>query len=252
MTVHSIRIVTPEEEQRWNDKALEDAATSPHFRIWLYRESAIVLGCAQRSLLPSSGSLDPDDMPVLIRRSGGGAVLVGPWLVGVSAWIPDGHPLLSTGLAESYRWLGEAHVATLSSIGVTGHAVPPAMKPDAVKLNVPSVPLDWACFGDVSAWEIVAGGGRKISGFAQIRRRTGALFVGATLVWKSPWELMCSQLGYGYEEAKGLRNRTISCGEITGDRNLAACFAQSLSGEMNDRMTSSDVEFRSNREVVMT
>ncbi|WP_179401132.1 lipoyl protein ligase domain-containing protein [Burkholderia guangdongensis] len=237
MSSPSIERVSAAREQQWNADALTGNVTEPGCRIWLYPEPAIVLGCAQHKLMPAPGAPGEDALAVLMRRSGGGAVLVGPWLVGVSVCLPHGHPLLDPSLAGSYRWLGEAHVAALAAIGIAAHAVPPGRAQHGDDASTLPDPIDWACFGGVSAWEVVADGGRKIAGFAQIRRRGGALFVGATLVQASPWALMCGRLGYGHEEAARLSERTVSCAEIAGESVTALNFARIVSRELGTRLS---------------
>ena len=223
--------VSAEAEQLWNAATLADTVDKAICRIWLYREPAVVLGCAQRNSLPIGVPPTADAIPVLSRRSGGGAVLVGPWLIGVSICLHYGHPMLETGLAASYRWLGEAHVSTLAAFSIPSRAVPPGEKPIAG-----SSQTSWACFGSLSAWEVVSDSGRKIAGFAQIRRRSGVLFVGATLVQNPPWELMCERLGYDLAVAHQLRQQTVCCAEVANRQITPLGVAHALSRELGFRV----------------
>ncbi|MDE1950250.1 MAG: hypothetical protein KGI35_16635, partial [Burkholderiales bacterium] len=92
--------------------------------------------------------------PVLLRDSGGGAVLVGPWLLGVSVLLPAADALAAGGTVASYRWLGELLAEALRAGGVEALAVSPQRlrEFDAARAE-PA--LDWACFGALSPWEVL-------------------------------------------------------------------------------------------------
>ncbi len=66
------------EEQAWNRAQLAQPVMAPRWRVWRYEQLAIVLGCSQRAqherLLAAPGG---PPMEVLLRDSGGGAVLTG-------------------------------------------------------------------------------------------------------------------------------------------------------------------------------
>lgn len=151
---------------------------------------------------------------LLIRESGGGAVLTGPWLVSVSIVLPLGHPWLSEGLLESYRHLGQLHVATLREFGITAHSLSPQELPQIRK--IPAVrSTDWACFGSLSPWEVVSADGRKLVGLAQRRCQSGVLLVCGTLVDCPDWSLLCDVMGHP-QEASILQQATVSCVELRG------------------------------------
>ncbi|QNP60517.1 lipoate--protein ligase family protein [Paenacidovorax monticola] len=201
--------LTPPEavrEQLWNEQQLAQPVAVPGFRLWRYREPAIVLGCSQRRLLAQADAR----MPVLLRQSGGGAVLTGPWMLGLSVALPPDHPLARQGLVASYRWLGEALAQVLRQGGVDAQA----LAPEALRAMPAAqhTAVDWACFGGLSPWEVLAGG-RKIAGLAQVRRASGVLLVGGVLLQPSPWRLMCEALGCAAADARTLADTTISAGE---------------------------------------
>lgn len=187
-------------EQRWNEDVLATAVTAPVWRMWTYEEPAVVLGCSQRRLLASAPDHGPG-IDFLVRESGGGAVLVGPWMLGLSVALPVKHPLAAGGV-ESYRWLGQTVAGVLQAAGIEAHAAAPRAAAGAS-----TVP--WACFGALSPWE-VAVGERKIAGLAQVRRRNGVLLVGGVLLDSPDWALLCTALGRPPAEAATLRELTTS------------------------------------------
>jgi lipoate-protein ligase A len=139
-------------------------------------------------------------------------------LIGLSAALPTAHPLAQGGPVASYRWLGEALVHALNDAGVTAAQ---ALAPDAVR-GVPAEPaLAWACFGGLSPWEAVVDG-RKITGLAQVRRRTGVLLVAGVLLEVPPWWQLCAALGRPAHEARLLGARTTAASEhARGDATAA-------------------------------
>lgn len=195
-------------EQRWNEAVLEQAVAAPTWRLWRYESPAIVLGRSQRAQLPALAAA-ASALPMLVRSSGGGPVLVGPWMVGLSAALPAGHELAGTGPVDGYRWLGEGIARALRDVGLADAV---ALAPQVLRERDADPQLAWACFGGLSPWEVVVGE-RKLVGLAQVRRRTGVLFVAGVLLHEPPWERMCAALGRPIEHAAALRRATLGCAE---------------------------------------
>lgn len=191
-------------EARWHEDALAEPVVAPRWRLWHYDAAEIVLGCSQRAWWSERDA----GVPMRVRSSGGGAVLVGPWMIGLSAVLPPAHQRVAAGLVPSYRWLGEAIAAALQQIGVGAGALPPA----ALAAGRGAAGPDWACFGSLSPWEVVVGG-RKIAGLAQTRRRHGVLLVTGVLLAPPPWALLSAALGRPPADALQLANATTSCAE---------------------------------------
>ena len=216
---------TVEQEQAWNAEQLTAPVLQPAFRVWTYAAPAIVLGCSQRAHLPALQAGAPNT-PALVRASGGGAVLVGPWMVSSSVVLPLAHPWVSGRINESYQGLGRLYVQLLARLGVVARALPPAEVLQA-EMGL-GAPVPWACFGSLASWEVVdAAGGRKLVGLAQRRQRHGVLLVAGTLVSQPDWALLCRAMGHPGDEA-AMQQRTVSCAQLHSGFVSAAVYAQAL------------------------
>ena len=199
--------------------------SGPVFRTWIYQSPAIVLGCAQRSLRSAIEKRTAGTIDIVDRDSGGGAVLTGPWLVGVSVVLPHGHALLGRNLGDSYRGLAELHVSALETFGVPAKAWVPS---GLITVPVPDgAVLDWACFSKLSPWEVISTGGRKLVGLAQKRNQHGVLLVAGTLIGAVDWELLCDAMERS-EQLEVLCRSTISAHEIRGSAIGATAFSTVL------------------------
>jgi len=207
------------DELAWCADALAAGVTRPRWRVWAYRDAEIVLGCSQRGLREAVARRAPVGVAVSVRASGGGAVLAGPWLLGVSVVLPPGHRLLGEGLVDSYRWLGKLHVRVLREAGIDAHALDPRQARARVANDGAAV--RWACFGGLSPWEVMDADGRKLTGLAQQRRRTGVAFSAGTLVARSDWTLLCDALGEPGDAAR-LAARTVACADVRGAARVSA------------------------------
>lgn len=140
--------------------------------------AALVLGSTQYGVHPGTIS----GIDVVRRRSGGGAVLVGPgdqaW---VEVWVPRADPLWVDDTGGSFRWIGEVWRSALGECGVES--------------DVWTGPLhtgSWGtavCFAGLGPGEVTAGG-RKSVGISQRRSREGARFSTAALVHFDPKEIV--------------------------------------------------------------
>jgi lipoate---protein ligase len=205
-TVASCR-VDAGEEQAWNERQLAAPVSAPIARLWTYPSPAVVLGRSQHALLPS---LDAGAHRFVTRAAGGGAVLVGPWMLGASVVLPPGHRLLAEGaVADSYRWLGELFVGALAQHGVTALSVPRERTWKA------PAELGWACFAGMSPWE-VARDDRKLVGFAQRRNRHGVLLVAGALLSSVPWQRLCEAMQRPAWQAAALAGATLDASDVLG------------------------------------
>lgn len=223
-------------EQAWNDAALAQPVAAPVWRLWRYAEPAVVLGRSQRGWLATTTAVADvagASLPVLVRSAGGGAVLVGPWMIGLSAALPPAHPLAGDAPVAGYRWLGEAIAGALQHVGL-GDAR--ALSPETLRARGVVAAPDWACFGGLSPWEVVLGE-RKIAGLAQVRRRTGVLCVAGVLVAEPPWERLCQALGRPDGEAARLRGATTVCAAHLTPPMAAAASLEAVARALADAIS---------------
>ncbi len=218
-------LTTIAQEQAWNHRQMLEPVAQPRFRVWTYGAPAIVLGCSQRRFEEEARARLAPGTDLLLRPSGGGAVLVGPWMVSCSVVLPLAHPWVQGRLPDSYQGLGRLHVDVLAALGVAAEALPPAQVDAANARTGPIVP--WACYGSLAPWEVVDAAGRKLVGLAQRRQRTGVLLVAGTLVAPPDWALLCHALGQSGDEA-AMRRRTVSCAQLSVQAPDAQRLARAL------------------------
>ncbi|WP_129629266.1 lipoate--protein ligase family protein [Candidatus Oscillochloris fontis] len=166
------------------------------------------------------------------RASGGSAVLFGPDLLMQDIALPAGHHLAISDVSESYRWLGEAWLATLAQLGVAASMVSIAEARED-RQTLPLL-LRRVCFAGRSPYEILSGG-RKLVGFSQVRRRQGMLLqVGVYMRWSGA--ALAQLLELSAVEAQALvsemQERVVGLDEIVPQRPTPAtimdAFAVSL------------------------
>jgi lipoate-protein ligase A len=134
---------------------------------------ALVLGSTQRPLLGALGEPGPTSatppLEVVVRRSGGGAVLVVPaTTVWVDLVVGRDDPRWEDDLSASSTWLGEAWCRALGSLGIEARLV-----------TGPYRPGRWdglVCFAGAAAGEVTDPAGVKLVGISQRRTRHGARF----------------------------------------------------------------------------
>ena len=226
----TIQAATAAEEHAWNVQRLSMTVREPEHRVWMYERPGIVLGRSQRGTATATGTA----VSIVTRESGGGAVAVGPWLVGVSVALPIGHPLVTPGLVDSYRWIGEMHSRVLRRFDVHADAVSPdALR--ALRANI-SGEVRWACFGSLSPWEVVGRGRRKLVGLAQVRRRTGVMIVGGTLIAAPDWHALAASMGKPPADADRLSESTTNCERESGRRISASELSTALDDALRARI----------------
>lgn len=138
-------------------------------------EPALVLGSGQR---PPEGWVPPSGLPVVRRGTGGGAVLCDPDYLMLDIALPPGHSLILDDVTESYRWLGERLVSTLTRLGFRDLSlVAPATlrRLDDASREAGRT----ACFAGLGPYELLDAERRKLVGLAQRRRKGGVLLQAA-------------------------------------------------------------------------
>lgn len=154
----------------------------PSVRVVEVTGRALVLGSTQ-----SAGTVDADaataaGLEVVRRRSGGGAVLVGPGeLVWVDAFVPADDYLWSPDVGRATHWLGRAWAGALDGLGLDAAWHDGGMV--AARLS------RLVCFAGLGPGEVRVGGA-KVVGVSQRRTREGALFSSAALLRWDPGALL--------------------------------------------------------------
>ena len=130
-------------------------------------DRAVVLGSAQPESDVSLDAARVARTQVVRRRSGGGAVLVGPGLVvWIDVVVPAEDRLWEADVGRAFWWLGSAWVAALVEAGLPG----------AEMWAGGLVRSRWSgrvCFAGIGPGEVVMNG-RKVVGMSQRRTRRGA------------------------------------------------------------------------------
>jgi lipoate-protein ligase A len=209
--------IHPAVEQAWLAQALAAPVHRARTRVWTYGDAAIVLGRAQGVDVAGSA-------PIALRRlTGGGAVYVGPWMIGTSSVLPRGHPLVARGVLGAYRWFALAHARWLRQRGIRAavHRGPPLQA---------GSDLGWACFAGLSPWELGVAG-RKITGLAQARRGEVVVLSAGTLLRPTPWQVLCQATGHA-GHAACLEALTVDCQSLLDQQIDTADWASSLQAEL--------------------
>jgi lipoate-protein ligase A len=211
---------------------LAGLATSaqPALRWYRSRGSGLVLGAGQPLSDVDRRALAEQRISVHRRASGGGAVLWTPELWMLDIALPLQHALALHDVSRSYEWLGRVWQLLLRDLGIAGQPISiAAARADRAQL---SAHLQRVCFAGLSPAE-VAVDGRKLVGFAQIRRKHGFLFqVGVYQHW--PNTLMSTLLGDGMQQpvfAAQLAERVTAldqCGTTVTYPELQQLFAARL------------------------
>ncbi|MBN0988129.1 lipoyl protein ligase domain-containing protein [Amphritea pacifica] len=180
----------PDEQQRISE-ILEAGVEKPQVLFWQYDRAAVIMGCSQR---PDEGQMRRSEaagFAMIRRRSGGGAVLAGPWMLSVTVFIPPEHPVAKQNIIEIFSWLEQIWIAALRACNVPCKGVDQAMI-DRSKTISQEQNLKWACYASLSHGEVVSEDGRKLVGLAQIRKRKGVALVSGLHLSPCDWQQLSS------------------------------------------------------------
>jgi lipoate-protein ligase A len=146
-------------------------------------DRAVVLGSTQPETDIDPAAAKEAGTEILRRRSGGGAVLVGPdQVVWADVIVPAGDPLWTADVGRAFWWLGDAWAATLAAAGMAGAAV---WRGALVRTRW----SDRMCFAGLGPGEVTVGAA-KVVGLSQRRTRAGAHFQCAVAITWRPSELL--------------------------------------------------------------
>lgn len=182
-------------------------------RVWVMHPTsrALVLGSTQgaRGL---ANDVRTGGVDLVVRRSGGGAVLVDPpHDVWVDVVIPRGDRLWVDDVSASSRWLGETWAEALASLDVEAevHSGPPARTREATV----------ACFAGLCAGEVSVDG-RKVVGISQRRTRAWARLQCLVRTGPPVWDELGALLGD--DELAGLLRQSAAVAPVTAAALLTA------------------------------
>jgi lipoate---protein ligase len=165
------------------DQAGPAGLATPLVRVLTSTDRAVVMGSAQPDSDLDRSRAEALGLSVVRRRSGGGAVLVGPGdVVWLDILVPAGDALWVDDVGRACWWLGDAWIGALASVGLPGGQA----------WRGPMVRSDWSdrvCFAGLGAGEVMLDG-RKLVGIAQRRTRAGALFQCAVPIQWDPLPLV--------------------------------------------------------------
>ena len=180
---------------------------SPALVVHSVSPAAITVGRAQMADVDVAAAAR-EGLEVIARPSGGGPVLWDDDLIAIDVILPAGHPLLTTDVVATYRWVGEAVAAALGHLGIAGaRAVPP----DEARAW-PRGEAAGLCFGGLSPWEVVVDG-RKVLGLSQVRRQAGGIVqVGVPMALDAP--RLARAVGAPPGAADDLADRTAGIREL--------------------------------------
>jgi lipoate-protein ligase A len=161
----------------------QGADVGRHARILTAERPALVLGSSQPESDVDLEAAAGAGVDVVRRRSGGGAVLVGPGtVVWVDLIIPAGDRLWHADVGEATWWVGATWAAALDAVA--------AGRTQVWRGGMQRTPWsDRVCFAGLGPGEVCLDT-RKVVGVSQRRTRMGALFQTAALLRWDPTALL--------------------------------------------------------------
>ena len=183
--------------------------------------SALVLGSGQRSDVVNIAAARQMDVPVLRRRSGGGAVLVRPGdLLWVDVLVPRSDPLWHPDVGRAFEWLGRAWQEALAACGVAGEVH-----------TGPYEPGPWGslvCFAGRGPGEVSVDGA-KVLGLSQRRNSACARFQSGLLRHWTP-EVLAGLFALPVSKRSTLERHLAGCagGVPLGEDKVLSAFQRVL------------------------
>ncbi|HWI84680.1 lipoyl protein ligase domain-containing protein [Ramlibacter sp.] len=188
-TFDSCMLGSAEAEQEWIAQRIAAGIGRPELAWIEYAAPAIIYGRSTRPAADAVQRARDRGATVVQRRSGGGAVLAGPWMVGAALLLPPQSAVGQAGIVGAFRRFGQAWAGALGALGVPcQEATPEAMarhKDLAARAGI-----TWVCFSGLSHGELTDAAGCKLLGLAQSRGKWGTLLSAGLLLGPVPWELL--------------------------------------------------------------
>lgn len=174
-------------EQVWIEELLASRIEAPHLAFVEYKKPAFICGRRGGDEVAIKRRAEQLCFDHLRRRSGGSAVLAGPWMLGVELLLPDQHWLANRSLVESFRWFGRSFQAALREHGVASRLASPRGITEH-NAAAQSAGLEWACFAGLGHGELLDTHGAKLVGLSQYRGSRGVLLSAGVMLATAPWE----------------------------------------------------------------
>jgi len=197
------------------DSAIAEAVAAgtepPTLRLYGWQPSCLSLGYGQRARSADLAALRVRGWDLLRRPTGGTAILHAEELT-YSLSLPAGHPLVRTGIVESYRRISRGLLQALQILGLQAQAQQQAKSRAGAQPGA-------ACFAQPGQYEIAVGG-RKLIGSAQLRRR-GFVLQHGSLPLRGDLARICDVLAYPSEDQRRQEKRRLRAHALTLEQTLA-------------------------------
>lgn len=221
-----------EAEQDWIARRIEAGIDRPQIALIEYAVPSIIYG---RSKIPAAGALQrahERGATVIQRRTGGGAVLAGPWMLGMALLLAPECALAKAGIVSGFRRFGQVWATALGALGVRCEEATPQEMARHNDLAT-CAGVKWVCFSGLSHGELTDAQGCKVLGLAQSRGKWGTLLSAGLLLGAVPWEL----LGWVHLAAPNWALGSPSSGGVAVNplllrRELLKAFGDALEGSM--------------------
>lgn len=203
-----------EEEQKQINMRIKQSIEQPQIMFWHYNQPGIILGCSQRLNEAQRKLAEQYELSWLRRKSGGGAVLVGPWMLSVTIFIPYNHNIAKGSIINVFSWLEKNWLKVLDENNINCGGVDKAMIAQS-KCHAKKNQLEWACYGSLSHGEIVCPQGHKLVGLAQIRKAGGVILVSGLNLSPFDWQPLSEIVNNTKKNATVLANNNNYCSQLT-------------------------------------
>ncbi len=203
-----------EDEQKQINMRIKHHIEQPQIMFWHYNQPGIILGCSQQLNEVQIKLAEQYKLPWLRRKSGGGAVLVGPWMLSVTIFIPYDHYIAKGSITKIFSWLEQNWLKVLNENNINCAGVDKTMI-DQSKYSAKKNQLEWACYGSLSHGEIVCSQGHKLVGLAQIRKAGGVTLVSGLNLSPFDWQPLSEIVNNTKKNAAVLANNNNYCSQLT-------------------------------------
>lgn len=188
---------------------------NPRVLICHYRDPAVIFGLSQPPDRALQQRLESARVSWIRRRSGGGTVYAGPWMLGVSLILPANHPLGAIEPVPAYGWFGRIWQDMLAQLGIDS-SLPDRQTIRASRQEAESRGVGWACYAAMGHGELGSKERpiRKILGIAQIRTRAASTLVAGLHLASADWQALCELLAKPRAQGEHLARMNASVVEL--------------------------------------